>query len=92
MENLNSFQILIFTEMKSECTYMCSMNLNNTPYNLQGDCKHKHIAKGKPNVHHSGDTVQFSKYTNICSDALNYMFFFSQFWLGLVNTQMVVMM
>jgi hypothetical protein len=29
---------------------MCSMSLNNTPYNHKGDRKHKHIAKGKPNV------------------------------------------
>ncbi len=50
MKNLNSFQVLIFTKTKFECAFMCSMSLNNTPYNHKGDRKHKHIAKGKPNV------------------------------------------
>jgi hypothetical protein len=34
---------------------MCSMNLNNTPYNPQNGHKHGHIIKGKPNVHYHGD-------------------------------------
>jgi len=41
--------------MKSKHAYMCSTKLNNTPYKPKSDHRHKHIAKGKLNVHHRGD-------------------------------------